>query len=474
MSARVEVLPGEGVVFRYGQICVWAAGGCSAELLSFLGTSARNLGPSARGGLLLADHVAGVLERADPEPGAGFVTVGPDGAGGQAVVLHGPVRLWTGLQWQEPPGGTGWNRLTLAPAPIMLAGSAGTRPVPGGSHPILDLEAGAVPGGGFALIDAAAPPPGLEPPPALSAPVGAPAAAAPLTTPVPGAPGGEEVDSGEEVEVVAVAFAAPDSSGAGDAGAGAAQDAGSDAPTTVLPTAGAEPTVALPGGLVGAALPAPAGGGETGGGEAGGGETGGSETGGGSESASTGEQPAAWRPAGVLGLLPPPAGLRPGPPAGPVGAVPVVRGVRCPGGHFNHPATPACLRCGAPIDRRQPPGSGPRPPLGLVVVDDGSLYALDRSYLLGSGAGGDPSVTSGSARAMVLSGDRVASLHAEIRLDDWAVTLVDRAGDGSTHVLAPGRDGWRAVTPRGREVLRPGSHIAVGSRVLTFLSPWPA
>ncbi|MCU4185669.1 hypothetical protein K6U06_14975 [Acidiferrimicrobium sp. IK] len=483
MTGRVEVMSGPGVVMRYGRLCVWAGARSSDALLQFLGQSARNLGPSARGGALLAEHVAGVLERGDPEPDAAFVTLGPDGAGGYVALLHGPVRAWTGVQWVEPPVSPGWQRVAFAPAPVVLAGSASSQPAPGGSHPALDLETGTVPGGGFALIDAdpsapspagddtAGPAPVSAPTPTGATPavVAAAAAAAsdaantasPVGSVDPGGPGGEDI--------VAVAFAAPDRPDpgprghwGGPGGRAPEPDDARDTPTAVLSVPGAPSdaatamTVALPHPVAApAAAPTPGDPAPTG----------------------PGPAPARPRPHGAIGLLPPPGGLVPGPPVGPVGSVPVVRGVRCARGHFNHPEVTVCVCCGeavgAAVGAAPAVVSGPRPSLGVLVVDDGSIYALDRPYLLGSRVSDDPAVTGGSARALMLRGERVAAVHAEIRLSDWTLSVLDRASSGSTHVLLPGADGWSALAPFQPTVLPPGAHIAVGSRVLTFVSPWP-
>ena len=61
-----------------------------------------------------------------------------------------------------------------------------------------------------------------------------------------------------------------------------------------------------------------------------------------------------------------------------------------------------------------------------------------------------------------------------LRVGDWAVTVVDRGSDGGTWVLAPGGDGWERLDAFRQHLLRPGSHVAVGARVLTYLGAWPA
>jgi hypothetical protein len=416
---------------------MWAGARASDALLQFLGQSGRNLGPSVRGGQLLADHVTRVLEGVDPEPDAAFVTLGPDGAGGLVALLHGPVQVWTGARWIEPPVTPGWSRVTLPVAPVILAGSAGTQPVPGGSHPVLDLEAGAVPGGGFALIDSGLPAAAPDPRVARE-PVAQPVAGSADSTTEVGTgasvalPGGDLTSLGDDV--VAAAFATPDRTGIEPAPPAAD---GPEDVTTLLPEVSTSDATAV---LRQVAR----------------------EEG--------GDRP---RPAGVVGLLPPPGGLVPEPPVGPLQAVPVVRGVRCARGHFNHPESEVCARCRLAIAESREAASGPRPPLGILVVDDGALYALDRPYLLGRLVDQDDAVLHGSARALVLEGDRVADTHAELRVSDWTVAVVDLAGVRSTHLLLPGSTGWTTLGQHQPAVLPPGGHLAIGSRVLTFVSPWP-
>ncbi len=156
----------------------------------------------------------------------------------------------------------------------------------------------------------------------------------------------------------------------------------------------------------------------------------------------------------------------------------VVRGVHCPSGHFNHPATITCRRCGAaigPAERRLV--SGPRPPLGILLTDDGTIFSLDASYVLGERSGRDPTVTGGIARPLHLAGTAtqpVAPTHAEVRLADWSVQVVDRGSTSGTWIQFPGDSGWERLAAHLPRPLRPGGHVAIGPHVLTFLSPWPA
>jgi hypothetical protein len=109
------------------------------------------------------------------------------------------------------------------------------------------------------------------------------------------------------------------------------------------------------------------------------------------------------------------------------------------------------------------------------VRDDGAVFALDSPYVLGADPGKDPTVTGGLARPLQLrgrdaEGDGAA---AEVRLTDWEVAVVDRRSPGGTYVLPPGSQQWERTGPYEVVRLRPGTHIAVGQRVLTYVSPWP-
>jgi hypothetical protein len=124
-----------------------------------------------------------------------------------------------------------------------------------------------------------------------------------------------------------------------------------------------------------------------------------------------------------------------------------------------------------------PPGardtvSGSRPSLGVLVADDGTIYRLDQGYLVGSDPGRDPTVGGGLARPMVLAGNDVSSSHAEVRLVDWDVAVLDRGSAAGTSVFARGATEWVALRPYETKVITPGSHVAFGQRVVTFISPW--
>jgi hypothetical protein len=151
-----------------------------------------------------------------------------------------------------------------------------------------------------------------------------------------------------------------------------------------------------------------------------------------------------------------------------------VDGARCSSGHFNHPGSATCLRCGLPLDPTRDHSPGPRPPLGVLIATDGGLWRVDTSYLIGTDPAGDPAVTSGGVRPLVVAADGQAeAAHAELRATDWSLSVLDRRTRSGTFVLPPGTTDWQRVPTDQAVPVKPGTHVAVGSTVFTFASPWP-
>jgi hypothetical protein len=417
MSDRLEVLPGPGTVVRHGHVGVWAGPVASAALLSFLAQSARNVGESAGSGLEIVDHIAGILSSHDPEPGAPFAVIGP-GRGGWVTLLHGPVQLWDGSRWLAPTPHPGWLRSEVQPQPAVSVGPAGSPSPRLSPDSPYDLGRGIVPGGGFILVP--------DPSPAgRGASAGTtdrplPSADAPTNNPPP--PGRPQP------------FRAP-------------------SPSSPPPAAG---TGTLPRSQSPQTDPGPTPGG------------------------GPGDEPR--QPPGVERWISLRAAAGTGQPALPIGAAPIppgrpqVTGVRCERDHFNHPAALVCAVCGRPIVPGRPRTSGARPVLGvLVAADDGSTIRLDVDQVLGSDPTTDPGVAAGRLRPVVLIGvpGQLAPAHAELRLTDWTLSVIDRGSAVGTFVVPTGTTGWARLTPYQPATLRPGSHLSIGQRVFTFLSPWP-
>lgn len=421
MSDRLEVLIGPGTVLRFGRVVAWVGAGASPALLTFLHQSLRNVGRSPHGGRQLVDHVAGILAARDPEPGAAFVAVGPSD-GEWLGILHGPVQLWDGSQWLAPTPRPGWLHATLLAHPALCAGPAGSpapRVIPNSPY---DLAEGVVPGGGFVLVPAES---SLQPgahvptadPSALNPVDGGDAAPLVEPPPEPADPTGEPADE-------------PAAEPAEEPAPQPAEEP-AEAPPQTAPAASDPP---------GAAATAPTRHGALG---------------------------------GVGGHGAPLPAV--GDPADPREALrPLVPGLRCPSGHFNHARARRCVRCRQELVGAGPV-NGPRPPLGVLIADDGTIYRVDGDLVVGSSPGADPPVLAGRASPLQLvgAGGSVAPSHAELRVNDWELTVTDRGSAPGTHIVRPGRSGWERLLPFQPEPLLPGSHLAFGQRVVTFVSPWP-
>jgi hypothetical protein len=153
---------------------------------------------------------------------------------------------------------------------------------------------------------------------------------------------------------------------------------------------------------------------------------------------------------------------------------PEVEGFACARGHLNDPRVHFCALCGIRMaERTGVYTSGPRPPLGLLVLDDGATVTLDADYLLGREPDTHPRVRTAELRPLLVTDPTggVSRHHAEVRLEGWDVFLVDVGSANGTLVASPGAGGWSSLVP-GRPIrVTPGTSVRVGSRQFTFDSP---
>jgi hypothetical protein len=150
-----------------------------------------------------------------------------------------------------------------------------------------------------------------------------------------------------------------------------------------------------------------------------------------------------------------------------------VKGVFCKRGHFNDPMVQFCTVCGINMVQQTPAlVDGPRPPLGVLVFDDGSVYQLEQDYVLGRQPEGAPEVVAGTARPLRLedSGGTVSRAHALVSLEGWTVRISDHGSANGTYIATPHSPDWQPVPPNGRVVLTPGTTIKLGNRTLKYES----
>ena len=148
-----------------------------------------------------------------------------------------------------------------------------------------------------------------------------------------------------------------------------------------------------------------------------------------------------------------------------------VRGVYCKNRHFNDPRQLFCAICGINMVQQTPVlVNGVRPPLGVIVLDDGAVFQLDSDYLLGRDPGSDERVRSGDVRGVpvVDTSNQISRVHARLELRGWDVVLIDNASTNGTYVNAPKTADWMRLPSAGEHVLVQGTRIRIGHRTLAF------
>jgi len=151
-----------------------------------------------------------------------------------------------------------------------------------------------------------------------------------------------------------------------------------------------------------------------------------------------------------------------------------VLGVYCKSGHFTDPDAPSCVVCGAGISRRSAaPQRGPRPTLGVLILDDGATVDVDGDYVIGRDPAREPSVSSGEARPLrvVDAESTVSRVHARVHLAGWQVLLTDLGSANGTRIQQPGAKAEQLLDPQVPVPLQQGTRIFVGAPCLRFERP---
>jgi hypothetical protein len=148
----------------------------------------------------------------------------------------------------------------------------------------------------------------------------------------------------------------------------------------------------------------------------------------------------------------------------------VVDGAMCARLHFNAPDAMFCRECRVSMrevaknTRRQP-----RPPLGVLLVDDGRGYPLDRDYVIGREPLLDDDVAAGRATPLPITDAEgsVSRLHLRVSLVGWRVEVRDLGSANGSVLYRAG--GPRTLAPVDVVVLDPGARVGVGRRSVQFL-----
>ncbi|GAA5084380.1 hypothetical protein HNP84_002012 [Thermocatellispora tengchongensis] len=169
------------------------------------------------------------------------------------------------------------------------------------------------------------------------------------------------------------------------------------------------------------------------------------------------------------GFAPVPAGLTGDAESGEESADARVSGALCRRGHFNDPSLRYCGVCGLGLTQAgRVPARSERPVLGVLVLDDGTMFPLDRDHVLGRVPERVEEVRARSAQAVRLHDATVAEVHARVSLDGWEVSVTDAASATGTYVRLPGARDWERLPSGVPSVLRPGTVVAVGRRQFRY------
>jgi hypothetical protein len=149
----------------------------------------------------------------------------------------------------------------------------------------------------------------------------------------------------------------------------------------------------------------------------------------------------------------------------------LVEGVLCPREHFTDPDLSTCPTCGEPLSPDGRRVRLPRPPLGIVVTDGGTIYTVTGDLVIGREAEGSEDVLAGRARPLPLrdAARSTSRVHARLTVRGWKVLLSDNGSANGTFVSRHGAAGpWLPVTPHAPLPLLHGDRVRLGQRQLLF------
>jgi hypothetical protein len=474
-TAGLRPIPGDGVLSRHGELVVLcSAAEDRAELVDAVLAAHEQVAHAGGDGMALADRLEAVL--ADAAGDLGAVAFGPAGDS-LAVAVFGHA-------WADVTTVHGEQRLALRQSHngvrsvlpgTLLSVRAGLGDIDVSTEPQRwgSLEHGSVHAGGLLYVAVEAPEPAAAQPPAVDS-SGSSTVEFPVLASLPSVPAEPAAAADSADNVAAARHAAAPDAGTTEDVAAAPSSQSTDAeraaePITAEPTADVAaadvaappemPVVAPPEAAVdrsqsfsSVVLVAAAG-------------------------AVTGAGAAPEAPERVpLPIATPPRPVAPevAPAPHPVddGRVRVM-GVYCKNGHFDDPSARYCAICGISMAQQTLlPRLGPRPPLGVLVLDEGSIFSLDTDYVIGRAPLRDRDVEAGTARPLRIEDANgvLSRIHARIRLDGWQVQVVDLGSANGTGVWAPGDTAWRRIPPQTPIAIPPGTQVGFGRRQLRYES----
>ena len=147
-----------------------------------------------------------------------------------------------------------------------------------------------------------------------------------------------------------------------------------------------------------------------------------------------------------------------------------VLGIRCPLDHHNHPDAGYCSQCGRKmgINATAVLVKGPRPPLGLFLLDDGGAIPVATNLLIGRDATTHPDVVAGSRQAVLLTdaSNVVSRHHLAITLEEWTITVADLGSANGTMLIDARTGATQQLQTNVPVPMDAGDRLQIGPRVL--------
>lgn len=151
----------------------------------------------------------------------------------------------------------------------------------------------------------------------------------------------------------------------------------------------------------------------------------------------------------------------------------MVRGIVCSRGHFNPPDARFCERCGiSTVHQTHNVVTGVRPPLGVLVLDDGTVHALSQDLLIGRAPEEAEDARSGRCAVLTLDDPELSlsRTHARLVLDGWEIRVEDAGSVNGTFMAEPGSDDWVQLEANRPTTISVGARLRMGSRILAYES----
>jgi FHA domain len=123
-----------------------------------------------------------------------------------------------------------------------------------------------------------------------------------------------------------------------------------------------------------------------------------------------------------------------------------------------------------PTAARLPVDTSNVPVTGALVSTDGTVYPLDRSYVIGRDPLRDDAVRNATASAIPLVTDQhISRVHAYVSIQGPTVLVRDASTPGGTFIARPGEQDWTRIGTTPTE-LAPGCSLRVGDQILIYHS----